>query len=192
MLLRTECLWYQSGGVVWIAYDVALLVLGVWTVGLLLESTVRGIRAARAHGAHVFIAPIVCTIVLADAVFNPLGVRLDCERFRSPVVARACYEGTMNQATLKLRENGRFEIRASSIVWADVRRGIWRRTADTLRLTYDRPVDGTKREEVFWITAGSYADPLLATVDTLWVTSTYRSRLGVTMEWYEGECQGTN
>ncbi|MGL4599096.1 MAG: hypothetical protein ACRCYO_16370, partial [Bacteroidia bacterium] len=47
-------------------------------------------------------------ITLTYAIFSPW--RLDSERLESDVVLRACFEGTQNQAFIKLRQDNSFEL----------------------------------------------------------------------------------
>ena len=57
------------------------------------------------------------TVLLLDGMFNPLKFNLD--KIYGHVVFRACYEGTQNQATFKLRESGKFDIHWTGVFFSD-------------------------------------------------------------------------
>lgn len=50
-------------------------------------------------------------------MLNPLKINLD--KIYGQVVFQACYEGTQNQATFKLRKNGKFNIHWTEVFFYD-------------------------------------------------------------------------
>lgn len=76
-------------------------------------------------------------LVLFDVWYNPLKIDLDPPLYGA-VVTRACYEGTQNQATLKFRESGRFDLHATVVFGADrFLVGSYGRAGDTLFTWYE-------------------------------------------------------
>jgi len=134
-MLRTECYWRRFGGPVLPAMNLLIITVFVVAVVRLVASIVFAIRNWSRHPFGVTLPAIIYLVTIIDAVANPFGI--DCESLQSPVVERACYEGTMVTKTLRLRASGEFEWQ--SIGWfamSDFQSGAWRWDSDTLRLAF--------------------------------------------------------
>ena len=80
-------------------------------------------------------------LTLAYLFFSPH--QFSSEQLESPVVMRACFEGTQNQATLKFRENRTFELHWTGIFFANTwYSGNYIQKGDTLVLNYgnEKPI----------------------------------------------------
>lgn len=96
---------------------------------------------------------------------------------------RACYEGTQNQATFKLRENNRFEIHYTGVFFADeFVTGKYKLNADTLYLTYKNEIDERFGNKVFMDDSIQYLIPIKG-------DSMQRSER---RNFYFGYCKGLN
>lgn len=83
-----------------------------------------------------FIPIGVLLIGLLDGMYNPFGINL--ENVYGDVTFRACFEGTQNQATFKLREPDEFEIHWTGVFFYDeFFVGTYSKNGDTLLLDYD-------------------------------------------------------
>ena len=134
-VLRTECYWERLGGVVLLAMNLLIIAAFVVVVVKLVASIVFAIRNRTRHEFRVVLPAIVYLVTIADAVANPLGIH--CEALQSPVVERACYEGTMVDMTLRLRANGEFDGQSiGAFAMSDFVSGAWRWDNDTLRLVF--------------------------------------------------------
>ena len=87
-------------------------------------------------------APITFYLLtLAYLFFSPY--QFSSEQLESPVVVRACFEGTQNQATIKLRKNRTFELHWTGIFFANTwYNGSYTQKGDTLILSYknEKPI----------------------------------------------------
>ena len=134
-VLRTECYWQRLGGLVLPATGVLIFVAFVVAVVKLFTSIRFAIRNWSRRKFGVALPATVYLVTIVDAVANPLGI--DCEARQSPVVERACYEGTMVEKTLRLRANGEFEWQSIGFfALSDFQSGAWRWDGDTLRLLF--------------------------------------------------------
>jgi hypothetical protein len=114
-----------------------LLIMTVFVVAVvsLVSSILFAIRNWSRHEFGVTLPAIVYLVTIVDVVANPLEI--DCESLQSPVVERACYEGTIVTKTLRLRASGEFDWQ--SIGWfamSEFQSGDWRWDSDTLRLAF--------------------------------------------------------
>jgi len=88
----------------------------------------------------IFLAAVIPLTTLAYTLFSPW--RLDSDKLESPVMIRACYEGTQNQAYIKLRKDSSFEINWTGVFFYDEWFwGTYLQNGDTILLKYktDRP-----------------------------------------------------
>lgn len=147
-VLRTECYWERLGGVVYPVMGLLIFATFVVAVVKLVAAVRFAIRNRTGHEFGVVLPAIVYLVTVVDAVANPLGI--DCEAFRSPVVQRACYEGTMVDVTLRLRANGDFDGQSIGLLaLSDFVSGAWRWDKDTLRLVFSgEPIPGTAQRYV--------------------------------------------
>ncbi len=72
----------------------------------------------RQHLSFSILLPtLISLITLAYTLFSPW--RLDSDKLESPVVIRACFEGTQNQAYIKMRKDKSFEINWTGVFFYD-------------------------------------------------------------------------
>ena len=125
---------------------------------------------------------VLITGVLCFIFFNTFSFDID-EKVYGKVIFRACYEGTQNQATFKLREKNRFEIHATGVFFYDEYfTGQYIQSGDTLNLNYDGQVHGAVGEKVFMNNRDSVIEVIKQNVD-----STRRP-----LTFYYGYCKGLN
>jgi hypothetical protein len=102
---------------------------------------VRLIKKRKSLNYLSFIPIIILSIGLLDGMYNPLKINL--ENIYADVIFRACYEGTQNQATFKLREGNKFELHwTGAFFYDEFFTGTYRESGDTLFLNYNynRPI----------------------------------------------------
>lgn len=170
---RTDCYWERLGGgvlpvvglLVFLAFILAVTKFVAATRAALRTWSRRGLKAA---------FPALAYLAMIDAALTQDGI--SCETFLSPVAQRACYEGTMVEMPLRLRENGDFELQVVGFfAWSSFHTGSWQRAGDTLRLAF----------------AG---EPLVAKY--LWVADTLRPIPGEARSYppyfLQGWCRGDN
>ena len=115
-------------------------------------------------------------LVIIDGFFNPLRINLDS--LYGNVVFRACYEGTQNQATLKLRENGKFDIHWTGAFFADdYYSGNYKKLGDTIIMNYETEIP----EQL--------GDTLIIKKELLYVIKQDTTR---STHFYLGNCKGLN
>jgi hypothetical protein len=88
----------------------------------------------------IFLPTLICLFTLTYTLFSPW--RLDSDKLESPVMIRACYEGTQNQAYIKLRKDKSFEINWTGVFFYDEWfLGTYSQKGDTIFLKYktDQP-----------------------------------------------------
>lgn len=131
-LVRTECVWEKIGGLI---LPIGALLIGGLFVVVFVKFVAAVVSAIKHRSGLHLVPPGILLIAMFDVAYNPLG--FDCEAFKSPVVIRACYEGTVNMSTLKLRANQRFEIQSIGFMgFSDFEVGNWRIIDDTLSLEF--------------------------------------------------------
>lgn len=91
----------------------------------------------RQHLSFRFCLPTLFALTtLIYTLFSPW--RLDSEKLESNVVLRACFEGTQNQAYIKLRQDKSFEINWTGVFFYDEWfLGTYSQNADTIYLNYE-------------------------------------------------------
>ena len=78
-------------------------------------------------------------VLLLDGMFNPL--KIDLDKIYGQVIFRACYEGTQNQATFKLRDTGKFDIHWTGVFFADnYYTGNYSMIGDTIFMNYNTEI----------------------------------------------------
>jgi hypothetical protein len=91
-------------------------------------------------GFPIFLPTLISFTTLACTLFSPW--RLDSDKLESPVVIRACFEGTQNQAYIKMRKDKSFEINWTGVFFYDEWFfGTYSQKSDTIFLKYktDKP-----------------------------------------------------
>ncbi len=91
---------------------------------------------------YSYLPILLVPLIFAETIYNPLKINTD--RLYGEVVYEACYEGTQNQAKLKLRKNGIFDIHwTGAFFYDEYFVGEFEERNDTLYLNFKR--DNTPR-----------------------------------------------
>ncbi|MGB6036696.1 MAG: hypothetical protein WBG42_10555 [Cryomorphaceae bacterium] len=176
-LIRLKPIWERSPGGNWnLLVYLSILILFFWISVKVLKEIVRLIKNRKTVNFRSFTAIGILLIGLIHGIFNPLNI--DLEKIYGDVTFRACYEGTMNQATFKLRDDGDFDIHwTGAFFYDEYFTGNYVRRDDSLFMHYDNKVPR-------WLG------------DTLIVRDDYLYRLKsdsvLTTHFYLGYCQGLN
>lgn len=183
IVIYTEPLWSRYPGGCWIPIIFLLTLIGfIWLVVRLIKEVNLIIKTLNSFKWNQLLPAICITCVLGFALLNTFSFNLD-ELVYGKVIFRACYEGTQNQATFKLRYGNKFEIHATGIFFYDKYfTGRYTQRGDTLDLYYDGDVHGAVGERVFMNNQISVIEVIERNTDT-----TRRP-----LRFYYGYCQGLN
>ena len=108
-LIRLRPIWERYPGGMWSTlFLLAIAILFFWIVTKIILDIVRIRKKRKELSFKIFTSILVMTFSIALGIYNPFKVDLDA--IYGKVKFHACYEGTMNHATLKLRDNGNFDI----------------------------------------------------------------------------------
>lgn len=129
-----------SQGAVRIVLTLLIPITFIMMVVYLIKGVIRVFRN-RQHLTFATVLPtLISLITLLYTLFSPW--RLDSEKLESPVAIRACFEGTQNQAYIKLRKDKTFEINWTGVFFYDEWfLGTYSQKGDTIYLRYktDKP-----------------------------------------------------
>lgn len=136
-LLRLRPIWERNPGGLWnVLFFLTIAILFVWISIKIVIEIVRIIKNRRSLKLISFMPIGILLIALLDGLYNPL--RINLENVYGAVTFRACYEGTQNQSTFKLREPDKFEIHWTGVFFYDeFFKGTYSKSGDTLFLNYD-------------------------------------------------------
>ena len=136
-LIRFQPVWVRTPGGLWhVLFFILTAGLFFWIAIKLLLEIGKIVDNRKALTIHSFVPIGILALALADGMYNPLNINL--EKLYGEVLFRACYEGTQNQATFKLREGGKFEIHATGVFFSnDFYTGTYDMRADTIFLHFD-------------------------------------------------------
>jgi len=142
ILIYTDPIWTRNLGGPWIPLIGLLIVAGfLWLVIKLIREIIGLIKNRKTLKKNHLFPTILIVAVLCFTFFNTFSFDIE-DKIYGKVVFRACYEGTQNQATFKLRDGNRFEIHWTGVFFADnYYTGTYKQIGDTLFLDYfsDRP-----------------------------------------------------
>jgi hypothetical protein len=135
-LIRFRPIWERNPGGLWnVLFFLTIAVLFFWLITKIIIEITRLIKQRENLTFKLFIPILIMTVLLLDGIYNPLKVNLD--KLYGQVVFRACYEGTQNQATFKLRESGKFDIHWTGVFFSDnFYTGDYIKNGDTLLLNF--------------------------------------------------------
>ena len=143
ILIYTDPLWTRYPGGLWIPLIFLLIVVGfIWLIIKLVKEIVGLIKSRSTFRWNHLLPTIFIAGVLCFTFFNTFSFDI-AEKIYGKVIFRACFEGTQNQATFKLREGNKFEIHWTGVFFYDEYfTGTYRQTGDTLILNYHagRPI----------------------------------------------------
>ena len=183
ILIYTDPLWTRYPGGLWIPLIFILILAGfIWLIVKLIKEIILLIKDRKSFKWNQLSPTTLIVAVLCFTFFNTFSFDID-EKVYGKVIFRACYEGTQNQATFKLRDKNRFEIHATGVFFYDEYfTGQYTQHGDTLDLRYDGVVHGAVGERVFMNNLDSVLEVIKLNVD-----STRRP-----LTFYYGYCKGLN
>ncbi|MDP3462328.1 MAG: hypothetical protein Q8S18_06040 [Bacteroidales bacterium] len=176
-LIRFRPIWERNPGGFWnMLFFLGIAVLFFWLIIKIIIEITRLIKRRKILTLKSFIPILIMTISLMDGIFNPFKVNLD--KVYGQVVFRACYEGTQNQATFKLRACGKFDIHSTGVFFSDnFYTGDYIKTGDTILLNFNTEIPRNLNDTLF--IKGEYIYRLQA--DSL-----------ISTHFYLGYCKGLN
>ena len=136
VLIRCRPIWERYPGGFWnILFFLIITVLFFWILAKITIEIVRLIKRRHELSLKLFLPITILIVFLLDGIYNPLSINLDS--IYGQVIFRACYEGTQNQATFKLRADDKFDIHWTGVFFYDeFYTGKFNKVADTLYLDY--------------------------------------------------------
>jgi len=131
-------LWERFPGGLWnLLFYLVIGALFIWMIIKIISEVVRIIKKRRSLSLDIFLPIIILIVSLLIVNFDPLE-STDNKLFFGKVLIRACYEGTQNQAVLKLRENGRFDLHQTGVFFYDqYYTGNYKKKSDTLFMDFE-------------------------------------------------------
>lgn len=148
-----------------------LLFLGIAIIKLFFNNNFKQIQMY----VPIFLIPLVFTAI----IYNPLNI----DYFFGKVIYQACYEGTQNQAILKLRANGEFDIHWTGVFGYDEYfLGKFEEKNDTLFFNFK---NGTAPRNLENLAIKSKGKGIL-------FFEKNDSELEPSLLFYEGKCRGLN
>jgi hypothetical protein len=135
-IIRLRPIWERNPGGFWnVLFFLTIATLFVWISIKIVIEIVRIIKNQKTLKLNSFVPVGILLIGLLDGMYNPL--RINLESVYGNVTFRACFEGTQNQATFKLREPDKFEIHWTGVFFHDeFFEGTYSKSGDTLLLDY--------------------------------------------------------
>lgn len=183
ILIYTDPIWTRSPGGLWIPLIGLFIVAGfLWLLIKLIREIIGLIKNRKTFKKRHLLPTILIVAVLCFTFFNTLSIDIE-DNIYGKVVFRACYEGTQNQATFKLREGNRFEIHWTGVFFADYYyTGTYRQIGDTLFLDYASSQPARFGDKIFMDNKSELLTTIRQENDTL--------RKAV--RFYYGYCKGLN
>jgi len=176
-LIRFRPIWERNPGGFWnMLFFLGIAVLFFWLIVKIIIEITRLIKQRKGLTFKTFIPISIMIILLLDGMFNPLKINLD--KIYGQVDFRACYEGTQNQATFKLRESGKFDIHwTGAFFYDEFFTGEYIKNGDTILLDFKTEIPR------------NLSDTLVIDGDYI-----YRLKLNtlISTHFYLGYCKGLN
>jgi hypothetical protein len=142
ILIYTDPIWTRNPGGLWIPLIGLLIIAGfVWLFVKMLREIIGLIKNRKTFKRNHLLPVTLIVAIFCFILFNTFSFDIE-DKIYGKVVFRACFEGTQNQATFKLREGNRFELHWTGVFFADnYYTGTYKQVGDTLFLAYtsDRP-----------------------------------------------------
>lgn len=141
ILIYTTPIWIRYPGGRWIFLIGLAIVAGfVWLIIKLIREIIGLIKNRKTFKSNHLVPAILIAGVFSFTFFTKSSFDIE-DKIYGKVLFSACHEGSLNNATFKLREENRFEIRWRGLLFADYFVGTYKQIGDTLLLEYhsDRP-----------------------------------------------------
>jgi len=176
-LIRFQPIWERKPGGFWnMLFVLAMLILFFWVIVKIIKEIIRIIKLRNNLAFKIFIPIIILSISLIDGMFNPFGI--DLESIYGQVTFRACYEGTQNQSTFVLRDNGNFEIHSTGVFFYDEYiTGKYSRNGDTIFMHFSSKIPRL------------FGDTIVIKDKNLFV---FKKDTMISNRYYLGYCKGLN
>jgi len=135
-LIRFTPVWERYPGGLWNAlFYLSIVILFFWLIIYIIKEVIGFIKFREKLPYKRFFPLLIMTTALLDGIFNPLKINFDS--IYGQVIFKACYEGTQNQATFKLRDGNRFELHWTGVFfYNEYFNGTYIQVGDTLFLSY--------------------------------------------------------
>ena len=135
-LIRFRPIWERNPGGFWnVLFFLGIAVLFFWLLTKIIIEFFRILKKRKELSIKIFIPILILIIGITDGIFNPF--KIDLDSIYGKTIFHACYEGTMNQAILKLRDNGDFAIQWSGFIYSsEFYTGKYLKNQDTLLLNF--------------------------------------------------------
>ena len=135
VLVNTRYYWEQFGGFVFPIIGTLIFVLLIIIIAKIIFRFRLLIRFKKLRTLKSLIPIIIYLFAVIESILNPFN--FSSENFQSKIKFRACYEGTMNTAIIKFRENNRFDFSWGGFMgYANYYKGTWELKSDTLIMNY--------------------------------------------------------
>lgn len=136
-LIRLQPIWERYPGGFWNSlFYLIITVLFCWMLVRIVIELRKLRKLPKINGLKPLLPLAVLSLFLMDGCFNPAG--LDLDRLYGNVTFRACYEGTQNQAHLKLRQGDQFDLHwTGAFFYDEFYTGHYAKRSDTLLLRFD-------------------------------------------------------
>ena len=176
-LIRFRPIWERNPGGFWnVLFFLGIAILFFWILAKIVIEIIRIIKVRSELSFKVFIPILVLVIGIADGMYNPF--KIDLDSIYGKTVFRACYEGTQNQATFKLKDSGKFEIHSTGAFFSDnFYTGKYSMNGDTILMDYDAEIPRI------------FGDTLIIKGQNLY---RLKSDTLITTHFYLGYCKGLN
>ncbi len=183
LLIYTDPIWTRTPGGWWNVLIFLLIVaLFFWLIIKLVKEVIALIKRIKEFTWTHLLPTILILLVFCFIFFNTISFDIE-DRIYGKVIFQACYEGTQNQSTFKLRENNRFEIHATGIFFYDKYiTGHYTQHGDTLDLAYDGDHYRNIGNKLLMNNKDQVVEPIMEKPDS-------SSRQ---LTFYYGYCQGLN
>ena len=139
LVIRTKPLWIMiSSSFLNFIFHLTIAVLFIWMITKIVIEIYRFIRG-RNKLTYGLLSILIINTSIYDSFKNTLNVNL--EDILEDVVFEACYEGTMNQAKLKLRKNKKFDLHWTGVFfYNEYFSGEYVKINDTILLQFENQV----------------------------------------------------
>lgn len=122
-------------GVVFVVFTILIPITFIIMFVFAVQGLIQIYRNRKRLTFKFYLPTLIALTTLTYTIFSPW--RLDSERLESKVLLRACFEGTQNQAYIKLRQDKSFELNWTGVFGYDEWFiGTYTQKADTFYLHY--------------------------------------------------------
>ena len=139
-LIRLRPIWERYPGGFWnVLFFLAIAVLFFWILTKIAMEIIQIIKRRKELSCKTFMPILVLIIGIALGTYNPF--KIDLDSVYGKTVFRACYEGTQNQATFKLRDSGKFDIHSTGVFFSNnFYTGKYSMKGDTILMDFDTEI----------------------------------------------------